>query len=147
VPQALPRHSPSAERLVDEHVGSLFSAACLILSDHGEAASATVAAFVDAWSAPARSVCEPGRRELARYLYFECAHQRAADSTADTGARSLEGSGCATIPAQGSMSQHQRSVLALALFGALTCQQIADLIHLPTPTVANLIRSGLRNLR
>lgn len=145
-PMATVEDPVEAERLIDDHAGSLFAAACLILTDRDAAVSSTVEAFRAAWSAPVRGACNPGRRELVRYLYLECQHRLAAGSTTNAQEPSPEGSGWAMMAALGLLSQHQRSVLALGLYGELTYQQIADLVDLPAPTVADLIRSGLHEL-
>ncbi len=132
--------------LCDVHGSALFSLAWIILADRDDAEFVAAQAMLDACSGPVHAAHGSERWEMARYVYIRCVrHQQAArpghDGSPDQRGTEKEST---TL---GLLSAHERAAIALALLGEHTYQEIADLVHLPRPEVAVLLRSGLHALR
>lgn len=128
------------ERLTAQHGKALDSLACIILADR-EAAEKAVSNLL---SKACTTNAEWSRRLLSRQLYLNCTwarlnslpsgHSQSADVRDDT------------IAELGERSEQQRAAIALSFYGAHSFLQIAELLHLETAIVLNLMRSGLDEL-
>lgn len=142
-PSQAGRGPAEEEAFVDEHLDRVYAAACLILGERGEAASATVAAFARAWHAPAPVSCGTGRRHLMRGLYLHCT-RRSSPATADGPQDGPGGTHPPLLAGLRELSLQQRSVIAMRVHGELDRHHIAEVVSLPVPEVSELMRTGLR---
>jgi hypothetical protein len=123
----------------------MFALALVVCEDAEAAETVVVQAILDACTPSDIAVPSVGRQELARYVYVLEGRRRgesAQPSAAERrpGAPALSSSGVAGAD---ELSHRQRSAIALALFGDHTYRDIASLMGLPAPDVAELMRSGL----
>ena len=127
------------EELWDCHGGSAYALACSLLGNELAAAEAVRLAMADVASSIGGVSTQDARRCLARHVYRHT--QESADQT--PGAVLLS-------PVMMWMSQLagvQRASLALCVFGGLTHREAAALLDVPPSTVADLLTTGLRELR
>jgi hypothetical protein len=123
--------------LWDRHGSSAYALACALLGNRGSAADAVVLAMSDL----ARSgdvSDDQARRLLARSIYCHGAVSGVPASAAER----------LPLPMVwlSRMARLQRASLALCVYGGLTHRDAADLLGVPSATVAELITAGLREL-
>jgi hypothetical protein len=125
--------------------GAAVSALAFVLFDDADVAESVVMqAFLDACTPADIAVPSASRHDLARYVYVLYA-RRCALSDDPPRVRSWPGSGrwSSGVAVVRRLSQPQRTAIALGLFGEHTYREIALLMELPAPEVAELMRSGL----
>jgi RNA polymerase sigma-70 factor (ECF subfamily) len=169
---ALDLRNPSRfAEVFDEHAAGVHSAALAILRDAARAEDVVQDVFLRLWRRP--DAWDPARGPLGAYLRLmarsraldlwregdvrERARRRAQDAavadpapptteTPETAAlRSAESE--ALRAALDELSEEQRSAVALAYWGGLTAEQIAERVGIPLGTAKSRIRLGLRRLR
>ncbi|TCC21284.1 hypothetical protein [Kribbella sindirgiensis] len=89
----------------------------------------------------------PSRHELARLTYLHCLRAGAVSDRIDGRPqrdRFDSTVGSIVIVGLRVLAQHQRAVLALVQLGDHSCDDVADLLGLPTEVAAQLLASGLR---
>jgi RNA polymerase sigma-70 factor (ECF subfamily) len=158
------------ERLYDEHAHGVFSVACRVLGDAGQAQDVVQDVFLRLWRDPDRF--DAGRGPIGHYLRM-VARSRALDiwreaqvaSRANTRMRAvargvvgpLEERPAAAAERHGEIAivrrelmrlpDVQREAIVLAYWGGLTAEQIADRSGTPVGTVKSRIRLGVIKLR
>ena len=115
--------SRDPQELVERHGAALFALAMILLRDRDRAEILAADAILDACNGPTHVSRRVDRWELARYVYVRSL--RTTDGFADCG------------------SGPKEVALALGLFGAHTYREIADLMGLTPPEVAQLLRNRL----
>ena len=169
---ALDLRNPSRfAEVFDQHAAGVHSAALAILHDAARAEDVVQDVFLRLWRRP--DAWDPARAPLGAYLRLmarsraldlwregdvrDRARRRAQDAavadpapstteTPETAAlRSAESE--ALRAALDELSEEQRSAVALAYWGGLTAEQIADRVGIPLGTAKSRIRLGLRRLR
>ncbi len=127
------------------HGQAMFALALVICQDAETAESVVVQAVLDACTPSDIAVGSVSRQELARYVYVLDERRRGGSAQPVLDARPPEAAALASSGVAGvrALSRRQRSAIALALFGDHTYREIASLMGLPAPDVAELMRSGL----
>ncbi|QIK76111.1 RNA polymerase sigma factor [Nocardioides piscis] len=132
------RGPSTVEEVWDHHGTSLYTLACALLGDEAAATQAVTLAMADlARSADGWSTTDV-RATLVRGVYEH------SQAIVDLTPRTLD-----LPPAMAWLERVaplQRACLALCLFGGLTHRQAADLIDVPSATVAELLTAGLKEL-
>lgn len=154
-PWDMPRDARSrfVDHACDHHGEAMLGLAVMILGGPAEAELAVVDAISDAYARSLGTRAHDSgslRRELARLTYWRCIRGRgpgtANDPPAATtvglepGSASLATESLRTLPVQ------ERAAIALCLYGEHTYQEAADLLALPSETVAELLSLGLHRL-
>jgi hypothetical protein len=135
---------PAIDDVWQRHGRAMFALALVVCEDAEAAETVVVQAILDACTPSDIAVLSVGRQELARYVYVLEGRRRAestqpaADRRPDAAALSSSG-----VAGAEDLSHRQRSAIALALFGDHTYRDVASLMGLPAPDVAELMRSGL----
>jgi RNA polymerase sigma-70 factor, ECF subfamily len=155
----------------DEHAAGVHSAALGVLRDAARAEDVVQDVFLRLWRRP--DAWDPARGPLGAYLRLmarsraldlwregdvrERARRRAQDaSVADPAPPTTETPETAALRSAESevlraaldeLSEEQRSAVALAYWGGLTAEQIAERVGIPLGTAKSRIRLGLRRLR
>jgi hypothetical protein len=126
------------------HGQAMFALALVVCEDAETAESVVVQAILDACTPSDIAVGCVGRQELARYVYVLDERRRGEDRR-PPGAPRPDAAALASSGIAGAhgLSHRQRSAIALALFGDHTYREVASLMGLPAPDVAELMRSGL----
>ena len=137
----------SADDLCDVHGSALFSLAWMILGDRAAAEFVAVQAILDACSGPVHVAHASDRWEMARYAYIRCLRQPQVAAGQSQNGSPDHGGSDPTSTTLGLLSAHERAAIALGIFGGHTYEEIADLMRLPRPEIAVLLRSGLHALR
>jgi hypothetical protein len=130
-------HRTNVEEAWHRHGVAVFALALVLSDDAEDAESVVIQAFLDACTPIDIAVESVSRHEMARYVYVLWV-RRLAES--GTGRLKRRGFG---LPILRGMSPHQRTAIALALFGEHTYHEIAALMELTPMDVAALMRSGL----
>lgn len=126
--------------------GQAMFALALVLCDDAEAAEAVVVqSILDACTPTDITVAAAGRQEMARYIYVLAERRRGERAEPEGVERRPDGAALASsgIAGASELSHRQRAAIALALFGDHTYRDVASLMDLPAPDVAELMRSGL----
>jgi len=140
----------AAAELYDAHGHALLGLAKLLLADRGEAEAVVVHVLRSAGRRRRASEDEADRRNLSRAVYLQATRSRLgpraephylqARGAAST-RWSVGGLGVDTL------SEQQRAVIALSLYGGHSHVDTAALLVLPTSVVDELLRSGLHRVR
>lgn len=141
-PHAVPtpaRADAWAEDLWNDHGQFVYSMACALLGDESAAMQAVAQGMVDYAHAGVMTSGDDTTRALARHVYRRATHLSVEidDSTA-------------LPPAMlwlAQLAQLQRAALALCAFGGFTCTGAAELLRTTPTAVAQLLSSGLDELR
>ncbi|MGZ4575808.1 MAG: RNA polymerase sigma factor [Mycobacteriaceae bacterium] len=127
------------EDLWDRHGGSAYALACALLGNEKDAAEAVRLAMSDLARSIRGESTEEARRRLVRQVFR---HAQELDG---------ETPGKGKLPPVmvwlSRLARLQRASLALCVFGGLTYREAAALLDVPPRTVADLLTSGLRELR
>jgi RNA polymerase sigma-70 factor (ECF subfamily) len=151
-------------RLVDGELDPVFRLAYRILGDRQDAEDIAQDTFVTAYRSIATFRGDGPIGAWLRTIATRLAIRRAADRSRETRLSPLiddadatepgplaavlsEESGAAVRRAIGALSEAQREVVALRLFGELTLQEIADATGRPLSTCKSHLRRGLQRLR
>lgn len=127
-----------AEDLWNDHGQLVYSMACALLGDESAAMQAVAEGMVDFVQADAVTG-EDTTRALARHVYRRTTYLTAG--TADSSA---------LPPAMvwlAQLARLQRAALALCAFGGFTCRSAAELLGTTPGAVAQLLSSGLDEVR
>lgn len=139
------------EELLTSHGPALYSLALIILGDRASAEAAVAQVLLEARNRPLLDANEDSRRHLARCLYIRCTRTRLGtgelpDGLGSNRHRPDDFSATRIMTRLAELSEQQRAAIGLSLYGHHTYTQIADLMSLPAPVVADLLRSGLHDL-
>ena len=144
-PTELAGREPSAAELFDTHVHDLLALAFLLLDDHHDA-EVVVAQVLREACAQLRSSDDRGdRRALACDVHRRCFSARTVKGNllfriaTETDPSPMD-RGLVTL------SDQQRSVIGMCLFGGHTHAEAAQFLALPIWVVDELLRSGLHRL-
>jgi RNA polymerase sigma-70 factor (ECF subfamily) len=158
-------------RVFDEHAAGVYASAHAVLRDAARAEDVVQDVFLRLWRRP--EAWKPARGPLGAYLRLmarsrsldlwreadvrDRARRRAQDTAAsDPVVPVAETPEAAALRAAererlyaalAALSEEQRSAVALAYWGGLTAEQIADRTGIPVGTAKSRIRLGLRRLR
>ena len=127
------------EDLWDRHGGSAYALACALLGNDVAAAEAVRLAMADVASSGRGVSTQEARRCLVRHVYRHA--QESAGETPDAILLSP------VMVWMSRLARVQRASLALCVFGGLTHREAAALLDVPPSTVADLLTTGLRELR
>ncbi len=127
------------EELWDRHGASVYALACALLGDETAAARAVTQGMTDLARSDGSVSADEARRSWARHVYWRS--QELAGETSRT--PDLP----STMVWLGQLARLQRSCLALCLFGGHTHREAAALLGVSPTTVADLLTSGLREVR
>ena len=127
------------EDLWDRHGTSVYTLACAILGDEAAAAQAVTLGMTDLARSTGSASNTDAHRSWAHHTYWRS--QELAGETPRTPhqPRATEW--------LGQLAELQRSCLALCLFGGHNYREAAGLLGLPPMTVADLLTSGLREVK
>lgn len=133
---------PSPRRLWAAHGASLFALARALLGDGEAARDVVCSAMADLYdgTGPRADTTPETLRRAAAHLYHRCQGDLDRPAAAAASAR----------PAAvrlGELPTVQRAALALCLYGGHSYQLAAARLGLPAEVVADLLRTGLRELR
>jgi len=137
--------------LLEDHGPALYSLAFIILGERDQAEAAVVQVLLEARDRPLLDAHADSRRHLARCVYVRCTRARLGPGRGagdlPSGRHRPDDSSATTIITRlAELSEQQRAAIALSLYGDHTTTHIADLMSLPAPVVADLLRSGLHEL-
>jgi hypothetical protein len=137
--------STNIEAVWQRHGQALFALALVVCEDAEAAESVVVQAILDACTPCDIAVASVGRQELARYVYVLWQRGRDEQPGALGSGRCADADALASsgVAATAGLTHQQRSAIALALFGDHTYREIASLMELAPPDVADLMRTGL----
>lgn len=127
-----------AADLWDRHGTSTYALACALLCDKTAAIRAVIMAMQDLTGSTVSTSLADARGALSRYVYWR--------SRELTGGTAMTGSLPPTMVSLSRLADLQRTCLALCVFGGQTHQEAADLLGVPSSTVARMLTSGLREL-
>lgn len=132
----------SPEHFWNLHGSSLFALARALLGDHDAAVRAVCLAMVDlyTWDVPGVGTSPETLRRAAGLVFDRC-----EGGLARQGAGSAAG-GHPAVVRLGELAAAQRAAVALCVYGGHTYQLAAVRLELPAEVVADLLRSGLREL-
>lgn len=136
----------------DAHGSALFSLARVIVGEPTQAEAIVVHVLLDAETRSISGGGTPVRRHLARRVYLRCTRARLGVSSTSGDLpsgdyRPTTDPQTSIVATLSALSEQQRAVIALCLYGDHTYRQVADVMALPASVVADLIRSGLQRLR
>lgn len=145
------RPARTLEELLESHGPDMYSMALIILGDRAQSEAVVVQVLFDALDRPLLDAHEDSRRHLARCVYLRCTRTRLGSGQGTDSllsSRHWPDGRAATRIMTGLavLSGQQRAALALSLYGEHGFTQIADVMSLPAPVVAELLRSGLGDL-
>lgn len=140
--RAVPRQ-PNCEAVYDAHASALLALADAVLDDPVEAQSAVIEVLRGAGGRRRPTDDRAERRTLARAVYARCMRARLGSGPSYLGTEVMA-RGVRHLPTE--LSDHERAALALAGYGAHTYTEAADVLALPPPVVAGLLRTGLSRL-
>jgi hypothetical protein len=128
-----------AEDLWNEHGQLVYSMACALLGDESAAMRAVAQGMVDFAHSGVVAPGDDTARALARHVYRRSTHL------------TVETPGSTGLPPAmvwlAQLAQLQRAALALCAFGGFTCTGAAELLRTTPTAVAQLLSSGLDELR
>ncbi|MEO6412443.1 MAG: hypothetical protein ABIO48_07625 [Pedococcus sp.] len=139
-PDSKPKSACTAlqlEDLWDRHGTSVYTLACALLGDETAAAQAVTLGMTDLAGSAGSASTNDARRCWARHVYWR--------------SKECETSNTPRLPPAmvwlGQLTHLQRACLALCLFGGHTRREAADLLDVPPTTAADLLTSGLREVK
>lgn len=140
---------PSApEVLYDAHASNLLALAHFLLSSAQEAEHVVAHVLREALAQPRARDYRTDRCNLAREVYLRATGARSGprpDTEVVPNSHAAAGSRASSIIAA-DLSDQQRAVIALSVFGSHSHVQTADLLSLSTGVVDDLLRSGLHRV-
>lgn len=141
------RSGPAA--LYDVHARDLLGLASLLLDDRDEAEAVVVHVLCETALRRPSDDDRADRRVLARAVFLRATRARLGSGPLPH--RPAGGSGPCSPSSGGHpltvLSDPQRAVIALSLYGAHSRSHTADLLSLPASVVDELLRTGLHRIR